>query len=100
MYFCAENWETTYGPVPIGLGSANVAGFEIPCQMCWGTMYMPPIRNRFAYSGWLKVSTAVVAFGAVALSGTGGGAFRVSDALFFSRLKLKATWRRSAACRH
>src|SRR5215469_5401148 len=63
----------------------------MPCQMCCGTMYMPPIRNRFAYSGWLKVSTAVVAFGAVALSGIGGGATGVSVALFFSMLKLKAT---------
>ena len=34
-------------------------------------MYVWPIRNRFAYSGWLNFSTTVVAFGAVALVGTG-----------------------------
>ena len=46
-----------------------------------------------AYSGWAKVSTAVVAFGAVALvgSGVGPGAPDASDLLFISRLKVNAT---------
>src|SRR5258706_3251327 len=59
--------------------------------MCCGTMYIPPIWNKLAYSGCLKVSTAVVGLGAVALSGTGGGELGASEGLFFSRLKLNAT---------
>src|SRR5215468_11068166 len=91
VYFCVENCETTYGPVPTGFGSAKAAGLEIFCQMCFGTIYIPAMRNKLAYSGCLKVSTAVVGFGAVALSGTGGGETGVSEALSFSRLKLNAT---------
>src|SRR5437879_363847 len=59
-----------YGPVPTGFGSAKLVGFT-PDQMCCGTMKVCPIRNRLAYSGWLKFSTAVVALGALALAGTG-----------------------------
>src|SRR5215467_1040743 len=91
VYFCAENCETTYGPVPTGFESANFVGSATFCQMCSGTMYIWPIKNRLAYSGWLKVSTAVVEFGAVALTGTGGGLTGVSDGLFLSKLKLYAT---------
>src|SRR5260221_13332475 len=59
--------------------------------MCCGTIYVPPMRNKLAYSGCLKVSTAVVGLGAVAFTGTGGGEEGGSEALFFSRLKLNAT---------
>src|SRR5258708_36679048 len=59
--------------------------------MCCGTIYVPPMRNKLAYSGCLKVSTAVVGLGAVAFTGTGGGAEGGSEGLFFSRLKLNAT---------
>ena len=46
-----------------------------------------------AYSGWANVSTAVVAFGAVALvgSGVGPGAPDASEVFFISRLKVNAT---------
>ena len=46
-----------------------------------------------AYSGWLNVSTAVVAFGAVALtgSGVGPGACEARALFFISRLKVNAT---------
>src|SRR5262249_16490531 len=58
------------GPVPTGLGSANVAALTVD-QMCCGTMNVWAIRNRFAYSAWLNFSTAVLGVGAVALTGTG-----------------------------
>ena len=56
-------------------------------------MYVDPIRNRLAYSGWANVSTAVVEFGAVALtgSGVGAGACEASVVFFISRLKVNAT---------
>ena len=61
--------------------------------MCWGRMYVDPIRNRLAYSGCANVSTAVVAFGAVALtgSGVGAGACEARVVFFISRLKVNAT---------
>src|SRR5215469_8362271 len=76
VYFWVENCETAYGPVPTGFGSAKAAGLETFCQMCCGTIYVPPMRNKLAYSGWLKVSTAVVGLGAVALTVAGGGGQR------------------------
>src|SRR5215469_10206243 len=93
VYRSVENCETVYGPVPTGFGLAKAAGLETFCQMCCGTMYVPPMRNKLAYSGWLKVRTAVVGSGAVALTGTGGGEEGVSDGFFFSRLKVNATSR-------
>ena len=53
-------------------------------------MYTCPIRNRFAYCGVAKLSTAVVAFGAVALV-TMGAPLVFSFGLFFSKLKVNAT---------
>src|SRR5215472_4872198 len=93
VYRSVENCETLYGPVPTGFGLAKAAGLETFRQMCCGTMYVPPIRNKLAYSGWLKVSTAVVGLGAVALIGTGGGEEGVSDGFLLRRLKVNATSR-------
>src|SRR5260370_7312731 len=58
--------------------------------MCCGTMYVCPIRNRLAYSGALKFSTAVVGLVAEALAGTGvPSVFRPGCVLIM--LKVNAT---------
>ncbi len=78
-----------YGPVPTGLGSANVAGSCFD-QMCAGTMNVWPMRNRLAYCGWLNVSTAWPGLGAVALTGTGVPSVASPFAVLIM-LKVKAT---------
>ena len=50
-------------------------------------MYTCPIRNRFAYSGSAKLSTALVALGAVALV-TIGAPEVYSFGLLFSKLNV------------
>src|ERR1039457_2240066 len=43
---CGLNLSSMNGPVPTGLGSANVVGSPTDCQMCWGRMLTCPDEEQ------------------------------------------------------
>src|SRR5713226_8402326 len=77
------------GPVPTGLGSANLVGSPTVDQMCCGRMLTCPMRNRFAYSGFGKVSVTELP-DAEALVGIGVPTM-LSAGVLMSRLNVYAT---------
>ena len=76
------------GPVPTGLGSANVAGLLTDFQMCSGTIAVPAMDCRLVNCGVAKLSTTLLP-DAVTLSYF--TPFRLTAALAFSMLKVKTT---------
>src|ERR1022692_1528524 len=86
---CGLNLSSMNGPVPTGLGSANVVGSPTDCQMCWGRMLTCPMRNRFAYWGVLKFSVTDLP-DEVALVGSGVPTI-LSAGFLMNRLNVYAT---------
>ena len=85
---CGVKLPSFIGPVPTGLGSANVAGLPTDFQMCSGTIAVPAMFCRLVNCGVAKVSTTLLPD---ALTLSYFTPLRLTAALAFSMLKVKTT---------
>src|ERR1700748_172706 len=85
---CGVKLPSFIGPVPTGLGSANVAGLLTDFQMCSGTIAVPAMDCRLVNCGVAKLSTTLLPD---ALTWSYFTPLRLTAAVFFSMLKVKTT---------